>query len=92
MTALAGVAYDVDREYVAEQLGFSRISRNSLDAVSDRDWICDLLYAGAVIGVHLEGVDIVTLGLAGELSRWSLPQSEAVIEACAHHPPCANVR
>jgi WD40 repeat protein len=44
-------------------------------------------HKSAVIGVHLEGVDIVTRGLAGDISRWRLPQSEAVIEACAHHPP-----
>jgi len=36
-------------------------------------------HESAVIGVHLEGVDIVTRGFAGEISRWRLPQSEAVI-------------
>jgi WD40 repeat protein len=48
-------------------------------------------HKSAVIGVHLDGVDIVTRGFAGEVSRWTLPQSGAVIEACAHHPPCAIV-
>jgi WD40 repeat protein len=50
------------------------------------------VHKSAVIGVHLEGADIVTRGLAGEISRWTLPQSGAVIEACSRHPLCANVR
>ncbi|MDX1493333.1 MAG: argininosuccinate lyase, partial [Longimicrobiales bacterium] len=36
-----------------EELGFQRVSENSVDAVSDRDWIADTTYAGAMIGVHL---------------------------------------
>ncbi|TMQ05538.1 MAG: hypothetical protein E6J90_48725 [Deltaproteobacteria bacterium] len=44
-------------------------------------------HKSAVLGVHLEGTDIVTRGFTGEISRWQLPQSEAVIDACAHHPP-----
>ena len=46
-------------------------------------------HKSAVIGVHLDGVDIVTRGFAGEIARWRLPRSGAVMEACAHHPPCA---
>jgi WD40 repeat protein len=49
------------------------------------------VHKSAVIGVHLEGVDIVTRGFAGEISRWTLPQSRAVMEACARHPLCAIV-
>jgi WD40 repeat protein/serine/threonine protein kinase len=49
------------------------------------------VHKSAVSGVQLEGADIVTRGVAGEISRWRLPQSGAVIEACAHHPPCAIV-
>jgi WD40 repeat protein len=49
------------------------------------------VHKSAVIGVHLEGVDIVTRGFAGELSRWRLPQSGAVMEACGHHPPCVMI-
>jgi len=51
--AIAGCPFPVDRESLREELGFARISENSIDAVSDRDWICDLTYAGAMIGVHL---------------------------------------
>jgi argininosuccinate lyase len=51
--AIAGCPFPVDREALREELGFLRITENSVDAVSDRDWICDLLYAASMIGVHL---------------------------------------
>jgi len=59
--AVAGCPFPIDREALRAELGFDRISQNSVDAVSDRDWICDLTYAGAMIGVHLSrlGEDLV---------------------------------
>ena len=51
--ALAGATYPLDREFVAERLGFSRISANSMDAVSDRDFILDFIYAAAKTMTHL---------------------------------------
>jgi argininosuccinate lyase len=51
--ALAGTAYSVDRARLARDLGFDDASDNSLDAVSDRDFLVDLLHACALIGVHL---------------------------------------
>jgi argininosuccinate lyase len=59
--AIAGCPFPVDREGLRATLGFDRISENSVDAVSDRDWICDLVYAGAMLGVHLSrlGEDMV---------------------------------
>lgn len=51
--ALAGTAFPIDRRFLAEQLGFARISRNSLDAVSDRDFVADFLYAATMVGLHL---------------------------------------
>ncbi len=51
--AIAGCPFPVDREALRRELGFESVSENSIDAVSDRDWICDLTYAGAMIGVHL---------------------------------------
>ncbi len=45
--ALAGVPYPIDREMVARELGFASISANSLDAVSDRDFVLDLLSASS---------------------------------------------
>jgi argininosuccinate lyase len=62
--ALSGVPYKIDREYVAKELGFSRISRNSMDAVSDRDFVLDYISAAATCMVHLSR-------LAEELVLWS---------------------
>lgn len=51
--ALAGTAYPVDRAWLAQALGFTAVSQNSLDAVSDRDFAADFLYGAAMIGLHL---------------------------------------
>ncbi|KID57979.1 argininosuccinate lyase [Pseudoalteromonas luteoviolacea] len=51
--ALAGTAYPVDRERLAEQLGFDRATRNSLDAVSDRDFVVELLSCASISMMHL---------------------------------------
>ena len=51
--ALAGTTFPIDREFAAERLGFSRISANSMDAVSDRDFILDFIFAGAKTMTHL---------------------------------------
>lgn len=51
--ALAGTTYPIDREMVAKELGFSSISENSLDAVSDRDYIMELLSCLSIIMMHL---------------------------------------
>ena len=51
--ALAGATYPLDREYVAERLGFSAVSANSMDAVSDRDFILDFIFAAAKTMTHL---------------------------------------
>ncbi len=50
--ALAGMAYRVDREALARELGFSSVSENSLDAVSDRDFIIDFLHFASVLMMH----------------------------------------
>jgi len=51
--AVAGCAFPVDREALAQRLGFRRVSENSTDAVSDRDWAADFVFAAAMVGVHL---------------------------------------
>jgi argininosuccinate lyase len=51
--ALATSTYPVDREYVAQQLGFGAISENSMDAVSDRDFAIEFCCCAALIGMHL---------------------------------------
>lgn len=62
--ALAGVPYPIDREFVAKQLGFSKVSTNSLDAVSDRDFVIEYEAAAAITMMHLSR-------LAEELILWS---------------------
>jgi argininosuccinate lyase len=62
--ALAGTAFPIDREALARDLGFSRPSRNSLDAVSDRDFILEFLGAAAILGMHLSR-------LAADLTLWA---------------------
>ncbi|HHW44490.1 MAG TPA: argininosuccinate lyase [Desulfotomaculum sp.] len=51
--ALAGTTFPVDPAYVAEQLGFAAVAENSLDAVSDRDFMVEFVAAAALIMVHL---------------------------------------
>jgi argininosuccinate lyase len=51
--ALAGSPYPVDRELVARELGFDRVGENSLDSVSDRDFVLELGAVLAIIAVHL---------------------------------------
>ncbi|MEW5718555.1 MAG: argininosuccinate lyase [Chloroflexota bacterium] len=59
--ALAGNALAIDREFLAHELGFARVSDNSIDAVSDRDFIAEFLFDAALFGVHLSrlGEDLV---------------------------------
>jgi argininosuccinate lyase len=51
--ALAGTSHPVDREQVARSLGFDSVSRNSLDAVSDRDFCVEFAYASSLVMAHL---------------------------------------
>jgi argininosuccinate lyase len=51
--ALAGTPFAVDRDALAQDLGFDAVSQNSLDAVSDRDYVAEILFALALIGAHL---------------------------------------
>jgi argininosuccinate lyase len=62
--ALAGVGYSIDRDFVAKKLGFSEISKNSLDAVSDRDFIIEYEAAAAITMMHISR-------LAEEIVLWS---------------------
>ena len=62
--ALAGVPYPVERDFLARELGFSRISQNSMDAVSDRDFIIEFQAAASITMMHLSR-------LAEELVLWS---------------------
>src|SRR2546421_2350924 len=59
--ALAGVNFETDREFLARELGFTRVARNSIDAVSNRDFVLDYLSAAATCATHLSqlGTEIV---------------------------------
>ena len=62
--ALAGVAYNIDREFLARELGFSQLSQNSIDAVSDRDFVVEYEAAASLCLMHLSR-------LAEEIILWS---------------------
>ncbi len=62
--ALAGTTFPIDRRYVARLLNFPEVSKNSIDTVSDRDFILEFLSASAILFVHLSR-------LAEELVLWS---------------------
>jgi argininosuccinate lyase len=62
--ALAGTTYPIDRAYTAKLLGFPRISANSMDAVSDRDFVMEFLSSASICMVHLSR-------LSEELVLWS---------------------
>jgi argininosuccinate lyase len=65
--ALAGTSYPLDRAYTAELLGFDRVSCNSLDAVSDRDFAIEFCACGSLIMMHLSR-------FAEEMVLWSSAQ------------------
>ncbi len=62
--ALSGTGLNIDREYVKKELGFSKLTENSIDAISDRDFIIELLSNLAIISVHLSRI-------AEDLILWS---------------------
>lgn len=64
--AMAGNTYGIDRQMVATELGFSRITMNSMDAVSDRDFMLSFCSAAAICATHLSR-------LAEEMVLWSSP-------------------
>jgi argininosuccinate lyase len=64
--ALAGTSFPIDREMSAKTLGFDRPAANSLDAVSDRDFVMEVLAAASIAAVHLSR-------LAEEIVIWTSP-------------------
>ncbi|WP_456436343.1 argininosuccinate lyase [Thermovibrio ammonificans] len=62
--ALAGTSYPLDREFTAELLGFEGVTRNSMDAVSDRDFVAETIFNCAMVMMHLSR-------LSEELILWS---------------------
>ena len=64
--ALAGTTYDIDRNFVANELGFESVMGNSMDAVSDRDYVMELASVLSIIAVHLSR-------LSEEIINWASP-------------------
>jgi argininosuccinate lyase len=62
--ALVGVAYNIDRDFLAKELGFSQVSKNSIDAVSDRDFVMEYVAAAAMCMMHISR-------LSEEIVLWS---------------------
>jgi len=75
--ALAGVTYDIDREFLARELGFSQISQNSIDAVSDRDFVVECEAAASLCMMHLSR-------LAEEIILWSSAEFDFIEVDEAH--------
>lgn len=65
--ALAGTSLKIDRKYVARQLGFAAICDNTIDAVSDRDFVIEMLEAASSVSMHLSR-------LASDLIMWATPE------------------
>jgi argininosuccinate lyase len=51
--AIAGSGFPVDRALLQQELGFRAVSENSIDAVGDRDWVCELVFVCALVAAHL---------------------------------------
>ncbi len=62
--SLAGVTFNTDRQFLAEELGFGEVSRNSMDAVSDRDFAVEYISAASICMMHLSR-------MAEEIILWS---------------------
>jgi argininosuccinate lyase len=69
--ALAGTTFPIDREFVAELLGFPEVTRNSLDSVSDRDFILEFCAASSILMMHLSR-------FSEELILWSTSEFKFV--------------
>lgn len=74
--AIAGSGFAVDRTLLKELLGFRAISNNSLDAVGDRDWVCELVFVAALTGAHLSRLaeDLIIFS-SDEFGFVQLPES-----------------
>ncbi len=64
VAALAGTSFDIDRDYTSKKLGFKRPTNNSIDTVSDRDFVLDFLYSVSICSMHISRI-------AEELIIWN---------------------
>ena len=63
-SALTGTSFNIDRDYTTKKLGFKNPTKNSIDTVSDRDFVLDFLYASSVCSMHISRI-------AEELILWN---------------------
>ena len=75
--ALSGTSFELDRKMIAEELEFDDICRNSMDAVSDRDFVIDFLYASSLLMMHLSR-------LSEELILWASQEFSFITIADAY--------
>ncbi|MEE9152721.1 MAG: argininosuccinate lyase, partial [candidate division NC10 bacterium] len=74
--ALAGTAYPIDRAELAQNLGFSEVARNSIDAVSDRDFALEFLAGASITMMHLSRLsDEIILWATAEFGFVDLPEA-----------------
>ncbi len=74
--ALAGTSYPIDRQMTARELGFSQVSPNSMDAVSDRDFALEFLFCLSVIMMHLSRLsEELIIWMSSEFSFVELPDA-----------------
>ena len=64
VAALTGTSFNIDRNYTTKKLGFKRPTNNSIDTVSDRDFVLDFLYSVSVCSMHISRI-------AEELIIWN---------------------
>ena len=69
--ALSGTRFNIDRQLLAKKLGFKEISRNSMDAVSDRDFVLELASCLSIVGIHLSRI-------CEEIIIWSSSQYDYI--------------
>ena len=74
--ALAGTSYPIDRDLTREMLGFDAISQNSLDAVSDRDFVAEYLFCASLAMAHLSRLcEDTILYTSDEFGYWVIPDA-----------------
>jgi argininosuccinate lyase len=74
--ALAGTTFSIDRDFLAHELGFDDVAKNSMDAVSDRDFVLEFLFSCALLMMHLSRLsEEIILWATREFSFIELPDS-----------------
>ncbi len=74
--ALAGTSYPIDREITRELLGFDSVSQNSLDAVSDRDFVAEYAFCASLVMAHLSRLcEDTILYTSEEFGFWDIPDA-----------------